>query len=55
MAISVDRAKALELREIIEDSVEYFCDSNMVSGELTWIMIEALATAKIAQMRGETL
>ena len=53
MAYSVTREKAQEIRELIEDSVEYFCDENMVSGELAWIMVMTLAEAKIRQMRGE--
>ena len=44
-----------ELKELIEDSVQYFCDENMVSGELAWIIVETLAQAKIAQMRGECI
>ena len=50
---TVDRAKARELKEIIEDSVEYFCDENMVSGELAWIMVQTLAEAKLAEMKGQ--
>ena len=50
---TVDRSKALELKELIEDTVEYFCDDNMVSGELAWIMVETLAEAKLAEMRGQ--
>ena len=53
MAYTIDRSKAQEIRELIEDSVEYFCDDNMVSGELAWIMVQALAEAKIAQIKGE--
>ena len=41
-----------ELVGLIEDSVEHFCDENMVSGELTWIIVQTLAEAKIAQMKG---
>ena len=51
--ISLNQETHNELKEIIEDSVQYFCDENMVSGELTWIVIQCLATAKIAQLRGE--
>ena len=51
MTYTIDRAKAHELRELIEDTVEYFCDENMVSGELTWIMVECLAKAKIQEMK----
>ena len=42
-----------ELRELLEDSLEYFCDQNMVSGELAWIIVQTLAEAKLAQMKGE--
>ena len=49
----MDRATHDELVGIIEDGVEYFCDQEMVSGELAWIIVETLATAKIAQLRGE--
>ena len=38
---------------MIEDTLQYFCDEHMVSGELSWVMIQALAEAKLAEMRGE--
>ena len=44
-----------ELTEVIEDTIEYFCDKEQVSGELAWTVLECLATAKIAEMRGEVL
>ena len=50
---TVDREKAAQIRELIEDTVEYFCDENMVSGELAWIMVECVAQAHQAKMRGE--
>ncbi len=53
MSYTIDRTTHNELVEIIEDSVEYFCNENMVSGELTWIIIQTLAEAKLAQFRGE--
>ena len=37
----------LELKDIIEDSIEYFCDENMVSGETAWNMVGALSDAKL--------
>ena len=55
MAYTIDRSKAQEIREIIEDTVGYYCDENMVSGELAWIMVSALAEAKIAQLKGEVM
>ena len=53
MTYTIDRAVHDDLVEILEDSVEYFCNENMVSGELTWIIIQTLAEAKIAQFKGE--
>ena len=52
---SVDRSKALQLKELIEDTVEYFCDENMVSGELAYIMVQALAEGKIQYMKEASL
>ena len=52
---TIDRQLHNELKEIIEDSVEFFCDENMVSGEVTWLIVQALAEAKIAQLRGEVV
>ena len=37
----------LALQEILEDTVEYYCDENMVSGETAWTMVASLAEAKL--------
>ena len=50
MDISHDQLN--ELTEIIEDTIEYFCDHEQVSGELAWTCIEALAVAKLTEMSG---
>ena len=50
--MEISREKAHELREIIEDTIEYFCDKEQVSGELAWTMIECLAIAKQAELKG---
>ena len=52
MKATMDRATHDELVGVIEDAVEYFCDNEMVSGELAWIIVETLATAKIQQLKG---
>ena len=52
MNVTMDRAKHDELVGVVEDAVEYFCEQEMVSGELAWIIVETLATAKIAQLKG---
>ena len=51
--MNISRELSTELRELIEDSLEYFCDENRLSGELAWTVVECLATAKLAEMRGE--
>ena len=53
MSMTIDRELHTELRELLEDTVEHFCDENMVSGQLTWIIVQTLAEAKVAQFRGE--
>ena len=38
---------ALQVLELIEDTVSYYCDENMVSGEKVWHMINALSETKL--------
>ena len=49
---TMTREAHAELRELLEDSIEYFCDQHMISGELAWLVTETLATAKLAQLQG---
>ena len=42
-----------ELTSVVEDTVEYACDQQMLSGELAWTVVECLALAKLAELRGE--
>lgn len=51
MRISKDQNT--ELTEIIEDTIEYFCDKEQVSGQLAWTCIGCLATAKLAELNGK--
>lgn len=51
MIISTD-AKT-ELVELIEDTVQYFCDHQIISGEVAWIAVGAMAEAKLAEMHNE--
>jgi len=39
----------IEMLEIMEDTVEYFCDQNTVSGETAWTMVASLAEVKLGQ------
>ena len=42
-----------ELTEVIEDTIEYFCDQEIVSGQTAWTAVSALAEAKLAQINHE--
>ena len=44
-----------ELQQLQEDVAEHFADENIVSGELYWTCVEALATTKLAELRGEAI
>lgn len=49
----ISKEQLTELTEIIEDTTEYFCDKEQVSGQLAWTCIECLATTKLAELNGE--
>jgi hypothetical protein len=51
--MQISRPQLSEFTEVIEDTIEYYCDKEQVSGELAWTILECLATAKLAEMRGE--
>ena len=42
-----------ELTEVIEDTIEYFCDKEQTSGELAWTVVQCLCEAKLAELKGE--
>ena len=50
MDITTDQLK--ELTEVIEDSVQYFCDEQQVSGEAAWAVVEALSVCKQYEFHG---
>ena len=37
----------LHLQALLEDTIEYYCDEYMVSGEVAWTMVASLADAKL--------
>ena len=41
--------QAINILEQIEDTVEYICDENLLSGEKVWVMIHALSEAKLEE------
>ena len=51
--MKIEREQLNELTEVIEDTVQYFCDKEQASGELAWTVLECLATAKLAELQGK--
>ena len=51
--MKISREKAQELRELLEDTIEYFCDNERVSGEVAWTITECLAVAKQKELQGQ--
>ena len=46
--ISQERQDQLiHLAALMEDTIEYYCDEYMVSGEVAWTMVASLADAKL--------
>ena len=37
----------MHLQALMEDTIEYYCDEHMVSGEVAWTMVASLADAKL--------
>jgi len=50
---SIDAEVLQEFKDIIEDSIQFFCDEYMISGELAWILAETYAQAKQEEMNGQ--
>ncbi len=50
--MEISREQLKELTEVIEDTVEYACDKECISGEKAWAVIECLAVAKQAEIAG---
>jgi|TARA_E500000331_G_scaffold97793_1_gene94591 hypothetical protein len=51
--MNISHEQLIELTEVVEDTIEYFCDKEQVSGELVWTLLESLATAKLVELSGD--
>lgn len=51
--MKIDFETLESLTELQEDVASAFADENMISGETYWTIVESLATAKLAELRGE--
>lgn len=50
--MEISKEKHDRLFELIEDTVEYFCDEEQVSGEIAWTIVECMGAAKTAELQG---
>ena len=56
--MEISREKAQELRELLEDTIEYYCDNEMVSGAVAWTVTRScknvllFALSKQAEIKG---
>ena len=53
--MQIRRHQLRELQYLQEDIAEYFTDENLVSGETYWTCVEAVAIAKLAELRGDII
>jgi hypothetical protein len=51
--MQIDRELLNDLTGLQEDVASSFTDENLMSGEVYWTVVESLATAKLAELRGE--
>lgn len=52
MTMQISQEQHDQLIELIEDTIEYFCDENVLSGELVYTILECHARAKVYEMQG---
>ena len=53
--MNVERDVLNDLTGLQEDVASSFTDENLMSGETYWTIVECLATAKLAELRGEVI
>jgi len=47
------QSEATEIMLVLEDTVEYLCREHVLSGEKVWVMVGALADAKLKEFPDE--
>ena len=47
------RDQAVEISELIEDAIAYYCNENRVSGQRAWFFVAHLANAHLEQFPEE--
>ena len=49
---TLDKEAHTELHELLEDTIEHWCNEHMISGELAWTVTYCLALAKTEMFKG---
>ena len=49
----ISQEQLQELTEVFEDTAEFYCDDNLMSGQKLWTVLECLAATKLAELNGE--
>ena len=47
---SLTHDQVVDLQELLEDSISFFCDEQMISGEAAWTVTKGFATLKLEQI-----
>ena len=50
--MKLDSEQEYAIRSLIEDSVSHLCEQEVLSGELVWTVVSALAEAKRLEYQG---
>tara|TARA_X000001382_G_scaffold125949_1_gene112023 strand:+ start:374 stop:541 length:168 start_codon:yes stop_codon:yes gene_type:complete len=51
--MQISKSQHQEFIDLIDDTLEYFCDQENLSGELVWTILQCRSTAKLAEMHGQ--
>ena len=54
ISATITREQLATATRILENSVSFICDAELMSGETCWAIVEALAIAKSAELQGLT-
>ncbi len=50
--MNITEEQLAEITEVIEDTLEYACDKEQLSGEFVWTVLQCLSTAKLFELNG---
>lgn len=53
--MQITQEQSTELMELLEDTIAYYCDENLISGETVWTVAECISQTKVAQIQGEVI